>query len=204
MPRNKQISTPFPVLRLPPEIRNHIWRYVVVKDREVTFRRRIRQPLLLEKWLRSGKPRRSQQKLQQEVEERWLSSQLAVAFTCRQLYLEVAPIYYGENTFQPHPGDEWDILKYRRIIEHFTDAIGSRNASTIPELHLSHGWDLVHIHNLSLLPGLKRLYLEKNGDRPRQKQSMTWLAQKHASLIVICDGEAWHPEEWILYPEDKW
>lgn len=169
----------------------------------MTFRHRTRrQHLLLEEPLRSGIPTRLLQKIQQEVEERWLSSQLAVAFTCRQLYLEVTPIYYGENTFHPYPEHEWDKFKYRREIEHFTDAIGPRNASTITELYLLQGWDLVHRHNLSLLPGLKRLYLEKNGDEVWQKELMTRLAQKHASLIVIYDGEAWGPEKWRLYPWD--
>lgn len=191
-----RVQKPFPVLKLPAEIRNHIWRYIVVKDGEVVYRNHMRHLQSPASRLRSGNLMKSHQ----EDDERRLSSQLAVAFTCRQLYLEVTPIYYGENVF--HPGKLGCITKYCQAIEGFAEAIGPENASTITEVCLYESWFLVGKY-LSLLPGLKCLHFKKSGNVEWYKK-MTWWAQKRASLIIVHDGEVWGPEKWDLYPGECW
>lgn len=139
MPRNKKISLPvqkpFPILKFPPEIRNHIWRILVVVDDVLKFRNYDHHAKIPESRLRSRKPTI----FHQEDDERRLSSQLAVAFTCRQFYLEVTPIYYGENTFSP------GFSRFRPMdpqFENFTDAIGPKNASNITRLQLD-DWRII-------------------------------------------------------------
>ncbi len=91
------VPKPFPLLKLPPEIRNCIWKYVVVKDGCIIFREYMIYTKSPETGLRSGDPA----KIYQKDHEPRQTSLLAVAFTCRQLYREVTPIYYGENIFRP-------------------------------------------------------------------------------------------------------
>lgn len=102
MARKKKASpapqTPFPIFKLPPELRRRIWELVVVTDTPVTVYDRRRSELaktlqLFPPSLRSGKKRMV------EDDQRRAASQLAIAFTCRQAYLEVTPIYYRQNTF---------------------------------------------------------------------------------------------------------
>lgn len=103
MPRKKcglTVQRPFPILKLPPEIRNRIWRYSLVKDGDVIILPHGRQGFIskiIPSRLRSGK---ELQRHQQDDKRRINSTSLALAFVCRQLYLEAALIYYSENTFR--------------------------------------------------------------------------------------------------------
>lgn len=207
MPRTKKgssyVQKPFPLLEFPPEIRDRIWEYVVVKDGEVILRNHKRGERLLGR-RRSGEPT----EFHQEDDDQQLSSRLALAFTCRQLYLEVTPIYYGQNTFRP--GNPWFGGAFP-IFEKFADAVGPINTSAITRLCI-YGSLFSIDEYLSKLPGLKRLYLKKpelvewrtylEGLFFEKPQCVTWheemisLAQKHTSLIIVYDGEVWSPDRW--------
>ena len=207
MPTTKKgslrVQKPFPILRLPAEIRNQIWRYVVVKDGEVVYRDHKRQDQTPESRLRSGNLIKSHQ----EDDERRRSSQLAIASTCRQIYLEVTPIYYGENVF--HPGDFQDPMLHLRALKAFKQAIGPKNASTITEICVYESWVFLEGH-LSRLPGLKRLHVKKarnvewDSKLPqveRYKGVPSWVRMRPSlagmlkSLVIVYDGVIWGPED---------
>ena len=136
-------------------------------------------------------------RLQQGNDGHRLRTQLAVAFTCRQIYLEVAPIYYGENTFLP--GRSCTSSMCHHAIESFADAVGLHNATTITALSLYDDW-YPGDRYLSMLPGLKRLHIWRSGSEEGPER-MAKYARDHASLIVIYDGAIWNPkspEEWKL------
>lgn len=74
----------------------HIGRFVVVQYRAILLHNEHRHSAsrnLGRVSLRSGK------KLKVEEHERQTASKLSLAFTYRQLYYEVTPLYYRENTF---------------------------------------------------------------------------------------------------------
>lgn len=194
MPRIKKTSSrvqkPFPLLRLPAEIRIHIWRYVVVDDVMILVRNYARKGRLQD-WFATDQA----VEVQREIDEQRRNSWLAVAFTCRQLYLEVTPVYYGENIFRPY-GNDYETLK------EFAAAIGRRNTSTISEIGL-YETCLPIDRYLAKLPGLKRLHSIHYGKVGWQNR-LTALAQKHASLTMVHGGKVWGPEQWGLYPGDEW
>jgi len=76
-----------PLLSLPPEIRNHIWTFVVVRATTV-----------------DPEVRSISKRLELHVSKtEYLSSSetiLALARTCKQLHDEVLPIYFGKNRFE--------------------------------------------------------------------------------------------------------
>lgn len=195
MPQTKKMSShvqkPFPLLKLPAEIRIRICKYVVVKD--------VMVPVW--EFVRDGKFQRNifatdELNFHHEVDERRRSSWLAVAFTCRQLYLKVTPIYYGENIFRIY-GSRLDY----EIFERFTAAIGPRITSTITEIGLYETcWPIDRY--LAKLPGLKHLHSMDFGAVEWQNR-LTALAQKHASLTMVHGGKVWGPEQWRLYPGDE-
>ena len=134
-------------------------------------------------------------RLQQGNDEERLRTRLAVGFTCRQIYLEVAPIYYGENTFL------WSGTSSlcHHAIEGFAGAVGRKNATTITAISLYDDWYPSDKY-LSMLPGLKRLYIRRSGSAEAPER-MAKYARDHASLMVICDGAILNPkspEEWRL------
>lgn len=132
MPRTKKnslpLQKPFPLLELPPELRNYIWEYVVVKDRAIVLWRPHQRARVPESRLRSGNFMKHHQ---EDDERRRQSTRLAVAFTCRQIYLEVTPIYYGKNTYRPKFSGFGCGFK---IFEDFADAIGERNTRAITKV----------------------------------------------------------------------
>ncbi|KAM0804542.1 hypothetical protein BDR22DRAFT_818172 [Usnea florida] len=151
MPRVRETSSEeFRLFQLPPEIRLRIWRYVVVKDGDVVLQANLRNTLL--------RPIALGMRLQQGNDEERLRTRLAVIFTCRQFYLEVAPIYYGENTFL------WSDTSClcHHAIEAFAGAVGRDNATTITAISLYDNWYPGDKY-LSMLPGLKRLYIRRSG-----------------------------------------
>lgn len=85
---------------------------------EVKLQHRLMGPPNL---LRNGKEYKS--RLVEQAPHR-LKSQLALAFTCRQIYLEAVAIYYGMNVFQGGS-----------ILPAFLDAIGPANTNTIRSLN---------------------------------------------------------------------
>ena len=143
------VQRPFPILKLPPEIHNRIWRYSLVKDGDVIILPHGRQGFIskiIPSCLRSGK---ELQRHQQDDKRRINSTSLALAFVCRQLYLEAALIYYSENTFR------FLSDPVSSMLEEFTAAIGPRNASIVTAARF-YARDSC-FSNLSLLPGLKQL-----------------------------------------------
>lgn len=120
-----------PIFRLPLEIRHHIWTYAVVIDRNVVFREYMRYPKS-QGGLRYGNP----ESLRPNDGDPRQNSLLAIAFTCRQIYWEVSPIYYGENTFQPDLYDHLYQYGRNNNIRGFADAIGPRNARRITNVHV--------------------------------------------------------------------
>lgn len=80
-------------------MRNPIWKYSLVKDRDVIIRSHGRQESIkkfVPSYLRSSK---EFQRHQEDDERRINSKSLALALLCRQLYLEATMIHYSENTF---------------------------------------------------------------------------------------------------------
>ena len=149
------VQKPFPILRLPPEIRNRIWRYVLIKDEDIVVcvhgrRQRLLQALVPSR-LRFGKEIQGHK---EDDERRINSTQLALALTSRQLYLEAALIYYSENTF--HFLSACRSNGADSMLEKFTTAIGSQNAGSITAGRFHDIHSLVS-QDLSVLPGLKQL-----------------------------------------------
>lgn len=108
-----------PLMSSPIEVRQKIWKFVLVFDEPILIKPHGRI-LSAPSRLRSGR----QVKLDvAEQEEQHLSSQFALASTCRQVYLEVAPIYYGMNTFAAS-----------KFLGPFFDAIGHENVGAITSI----------------------------------------------------------------------
>lgn len=116
----------------------------------------------------------------------------AVALTCRQTCLEVAPIYYGENSFCP--SDHERFAGYNDACQRFTEAIGLRNANTITDVSLHdpscYSADLC----LMLLPHMKRLRF-KRCERSQELKDVTSLAKRHKSVTMFYGGEVWGPDK---------
>ena len=125
MTRIKKPSSYFPILKFPPEIRNLIWRYTVVAAEVICLERYGSQHTrgqLAPSLLRSGK------QIHAEDDKRLVLSRLAVAFTCRQLYLEVTPIYYSDNWFAV---PLISMVTAQGEAQDFVTAIGPENARCI-------------------------------------------------------------------------
>ena len=191
------VQKPFPLLKLPSEIRRCIWSYIVVKDGHLIFRNYTEMTELeFFRFVHNYDDDLLHTIRDKDAEPR---SMLAVAFTCRQIYLEVAPIYYGENTFCP--SDHVRFAGYNDACQRFTKAIGLRNANTITDLSLHdpscYSVDLC----LMLLPHVKRLRFNRC-ERSQQLKDVTSLAKRHKSVTMFYGGEVWGPDKWSLYPED--
>lgn len=115
-----EITYLFPIMQLPVEVRQKIWKSVMIFDKPISVEhhdRVLSQPI----YLRSGK----QVKMHIiEQEQRRLCSPFTLASTCRQIYLEVVPIYYGTNTF---------ILDSKHCL-HFLKTIGAENVRAITSI----------------------------------------------------------------------
>ena len=132
-------TPPFPLLKLPAEIRNRIWTLVVVKVKRVVIK---------------GNSHR-------ETSGRHLHpTTIALVFTCRQIYREVTPIYYSENLFHFHHGAI-------SILREFAAAIGPANAKSITAVEIPIYPHIMHFSRRQLeelwpFPNLKTLvYYEK-------------------------------------------
>ena len=95
-------TPPFPLLKLPSEIRNRIWTLVVKVDAVVIRRDNYRKRPC----------------------EHTFATTMALAFTSRQMYHEVTPIYYSKNLFHfPYES--------RLVLSLFAEAIGPTNTESI-------------------------------------------------------------------------
>lgn len=157
--------------------------------------------------LRSGNELRSHQ----EDDQRRVASKLAVAFTCRQLYLEVTPIYYRENKFHL----PWWGLSHRPSrglsfrfncdnFKEFAEAIGSVNAASILSLRLD-GYTIFDEYH-TYFPSLERLEFALH---PLWHcYNRDWLSgmisyvQKHPSTVVTFNGKVCGLQEWVSYAEE--
>ena len=98
-------TPPFPLLKLPPEIRNRIWTLVVKVDAVVMRRDNYRK-----------RPCDDSS-----------ATTMALAFTCRQVYHEATPIYYSKNLFHfPYES--------RLVLSLFAKAIGPTNTESITKV----------------------------------------------------------------------
>lgn len=208
MPRTEKstltVQKPFALLRLPPELRNRIWRYVVVKDEDVVIRLHERQRFvqdLVPSRLRSG---REIQGHKEDDDRRIVSTSLALALSSRQLYVEVALIYYSENTFHiqyPRCLNQADSSFNRAyMLERFTAAIGPQNASSVTAASFDDICCLL-CQNLSVLPGLKQLTVNGPLYPPSTYFNTFWpsqlraYAQSHLSLVIKHLGKDWRLQE---------
>ncbi|KAL6717612.1 hypothetical protein ACLMJK_005527 [Lecanora helva] len=121
------VEQSFPVLSLPPEIRNNIWCFVVGTNKRIMISTKTRANLDVRtspRKIYSSKP----------IKAKSFQSKLAVALACRQLYLETTPIYYTKNEFcfmpeRPSPNDS--DLQIRFLTQEFSAVIGKKNARMI-------------------------------------------------------------------------
>ena len=132
------------LLDLPPEIRNIIWGYMVVAPYPIRILHKPLKPLKPSRTRWVLPPKEINKVMSSEFESyyragtSYLTSQaggrityLAVAFTCRQIYIEATELYYGLNTFYDscvyiHPDVQVQFLR----------AIGQRNANLITSIAL--------------------------------------------------------------------
>ena len=127
-------STPIcSLLKFPPEIRNRIWT-LVVKVKRVQTRRNSPRKI-------SGK--------------HLPPTTIALAFTCRQIYREVTPIYYSENLFH-FPYSAISLLR------EFAAAIGPANVESITAVEVAIYPHIMHLSQQQLeelwpFPNLKTL-----------------------------------------------
>ena len=156
-------------------------------------RQRLVQDLVPSR-LRSG---RNIQGHKEDDDRRMISTSLALAFSSRQLYVEVALIYYKENTFHfqyPRCLDRADSM-----LERLTAAIGPQNASNITAASFD---DICCLcQNLSVLPGLKQvtvngpLYPLPTYFNEFWPSRLRAYAQSHLSLDIKYLGKDWRLQE---------
>ena len=186
--RGSTIQKPFPLLKLPPEIRNRIWKYTLVKDGEVEIRP-FKPPCLMKRMvrsrLRSGKELKSHGI---DDEQRFNTTSLALTFASHQLYQEATFIYYSKNTFAFD--NSWYPYLLHQVFEHFVEAIGPQNARCITAVHF-YTTDPTFIRYLCFLPGLKQLTYTapllsflSGSHQIRWSDEMSFYAKKHRAVII--------------------
>lgn len=112
---------PFPFLRLPLELRIEIYK-LVVAEANIHLGDSIDAPIRRIPRMSSTRSGRVFQSEEELLRDRKMglggTSRLAIAFSCRQIYLEAAEIYYGSR-----------LLHFRstKWMELFIETIGSRN-----------------------------------------------------------------------------
>ncbi|MCJ1454035.1 hypothetical protein MMC28_004385 [Mycoblastus sanguinarius] len=156
----KAATPPFPLLKLPPEIRNRIWTFTVVQKGSITLCRGKRPPTLGAGTtvLRSGKKARLAGDDKWRIIAYLSRSSLSVAFVCRQIYLEATPIYYAKNTFlvETYKYEGTSRIEDPSLLQHFTRDIGPEAARQITAVTFKNLWFPVERYVL-LLPGLQHL-----------------------------------------------
>ncbi len=145
-------TEPLTILRLPSEVRDIIWGLVVL----------TRQPIMIHKRHRTERTTHNLYRLaihrSAEDDQHRAASSLSLAFTCHQLYLEVAPIYYSKNVFRTmFTSSESD-----RSLEEFASDIGQENAKKIAYI-LVDGTCPGSLPKLSLFPHLQLAHFSCKG-----------------------------------------
>ncbi|MCJ1454034.1 hypothetical protein MMC28_004384 [Mycoblastus sanguinarius] len=169
----------FPVLKLPAELRIRIWTLTVVSDKPIIVKEHHRG-FIPPSLLRSGT------QLHLQDDQRRMFSRLAVAFTCRQIYLEVAPIYYSMNIFSIITSNARILNSF--VLQNFRRAIGPRNTEAITALRLN----LEHCPPSAYLggfPGLKTVHMEHLYMWRSEFRQLSLFCQLNPSLVLKHDGE---------------
>lgn len=98
---------------------------------------------------------------------------LAVALTCRQVYLEAAPRYYSRNTFAVHTGTPMT----SPIIQDFFADVGPANKDTIAKLELADfvAFGDAHLENLKGCKILTLLATWKERSMPEEDYRERWI-----------------------------
>lgn len=154
-PRERQTREPSSFLKFPAEIRSPIWHHIVVKeDAPVRVYSRKRQRSAANLLASLAGPL-----IQYRPKDDYLrvKSKLAIAFVCRQFYLEVTPIYYSRNIFLFGSINANGVSS--GIWENFSAAIGSERAKFIVSISMSPGLKPPIAQRLALFPSLKRIHL---------------------------------------------
>ena len=139
--KGRNLAPPMPkqmLLQLPSELRNRIWHLSVVQHHTIHIKRHQRQAMARPLLLKSGKRR---------VQSSTKITKLALAFTCRQTYREVIPIYYSLNAFSFY----W--TPALKISVAAVIGSGKRRKITHKWLHSTHA---PAIRSLNALPDLDR------------------------------------------------
>ena len=185
---NEVVSTPvqkpFPILRLPPEIRSQIWTYGVVSDYPITVKfpvhrnlAKIRQPISLHS---------EQNGDQRKDDMNRTRTTLAVALTSRILYHEVTWIYYSKNVFS------FNFTGY--ILPMFARGIGRQNAKSVRSIIITRDCFVVDPDDIRHLSGLRHISLFggklRRGSWPLIRELKNY-ADSQPGLVLSVNGLVW-------------
>lgn len=174
----ERASDSFRILSLALELRTRIWRYAIVKKDAIDLQFHTRQTCQKI----SPAERKRFIKTQLENDQSHVVSQLALAFTCRQVYLEVTPIYYSEHTF-----------RFYYTIEDFLTNIGSVNTHYITSISVPLDHCPFDIYILQL-PHLRAIHAycfhvtgSESDERHIEQLIEVWSQHRHLVLTHQCD-----------------
>ncbi|KAK3168605.1 hypothetical protein OEA41_005053 [Lepraria neglecta] len=145
-------TRPSLLLDLPPELQIRVWRHVLVEDtpiKVVNHQRQKRAEELPPTLLQSGQ--RLKLADDNRCNKRRTASNLALALTCRQIHLEMTPIYYAEKTFSFYLG--YRSKPDAHIPIEFAKAIGPVKASSVVSLKLDRPVHIPILEPLAAFPG---------------------------------------------------
>lgn len=135
----------FPFLKLPPELRCIVYRFVLKVPRSIQVQKTAR-PLIEGMTTRSGKRLRPRMTAEQERHASGTRT-LALTATCRLIYLESVNYYYASNAFE---------CCTTANLPGFLDSIGTESTTLISEIQF-HVRDDDDLATLEHMPGLKIL-----------------------------------------------
>ncbi|KAI4280090.1 MAG: hypothetical protein L6R38_004727 [Xanthoria sp. 2 TBL-2021] len=162
-----------PLLALPPEVRISILSYVLVSPTPIRVGNHKR-PMPRRSKLRSDKEIRS---IQHAADEKRLRSQYAVAWTCRQIYREAAPIYYSQNTFS------FTISRWGFVRRNWLKNIGEKNYCLIRSLDLQTKFE-ARWPELDLLTGLETFVIGDKEYNMRDYRRMGKVCKKRNPVTL--------------------
>lgn len=135
----------FPFLKLPPELRCIVYKFVLKVPKPVQVQKTAR-PFIEGMTTRSGK--RLRPRMTAEEEQRACgTSTLALTATCRVIYLEAVNFYYASNAFE---------CCTTASLPDFLDSIGTESTTLISEIRF-HVRDDDDLATLEHMPGLRIL-----------------------------------------------
>lgn len=136
-----------PFLRIPIEVRDQIYKLVLISDRPLSVVKQNREAGCRSARRNGHGFRPTEGQDDREVMEG--RSLIAIMFTCRQIYREAGPNYYRENTF---------LLKTDKILDNWITSIGDACRKEIQSIILC-AFDQVGNIIIPKLTGLRRLEL---------------------------------------------